>query len=71
MAANVSYSYINEQLISPREACSLLGVGLTTLYKFFKEGKLTPIRFGRRCTRVRLAEIIALIEILSGKRGAA
>lgn len=69
MAANASH--INEQLISPRDACALLGIGLTTLYKFFKEGKLTPIRFGRRCTRVRLAEIIALIEILSGKRGAA
>lgn len=63
-------SHINLQLISPREACSLLGVGLTTLYKFFKEGKLTPIKFGRRCTRVRLSEVLALIETFSDMRGA-
>ncbi len=69
MATNAPY--ISQQLISPREACSLLGMGLTTLYKFFKEGKLTPIKLGRRCTRVRLSEILALVETFSEMRGAA
>lgn len=42
-------------------AKQLLAVGGTTIYKFCNEGKLTPIKFGRRCTRFRISEIQALI----------
>jgi|GEM_PF-2542379 len=49
-------------LLAPKEAQHALCIGATTLYKFCSEGKLTPIKFGNRCTRFRLSEIQALIE---------
>lgn len=50
-----------DRLVAAREAMHLLSVGSTTLYKFVKLGKLTPVKFGSRCTRFRLSEIVALI----------
>ena len=51
-----------DRLITPREAMHLLGVGSTTFYKFCREGKLKPIKFSRRCTRLRMSEIKAFID---------
>ena len=39
-----------------------LNVGTTTIYKWCRDGLLTPIKFGPRCTRFRLNEIQALID---------
>lgn len=53
---------IFSKLVSRKEAQRTLSVGSTTLYKWCHEGKLTPIKFGPRCTRFRLAELEALIK---------
>jgi hypothetical protein len=49
-------------LLSPKQAQHVLCIGTTTLYKFCDEGKLTPIKFSRRCTRFRLSDVQALID---------
>lgn len=49
-------------LFTTNAAKTALKVGTTTIYKFCKEGKLTPIKFCPRCTRFRLSEILALID---------
>ena len=49
-------------LIKPKDATRLCKIGTTTLYKWCREGKLTPIKFGPRCTRFRLSEVQALID---------
>jgi hypothetical protein len=49
-------------LLSPKQAQHALCIGTTTLYKFCDEGKLTPIKFSRRCTRFRLSDVHALID---------
>lgn len=59
-----------DRLVTIREAMHLLSVGSTTLYKFAKLGKLSPVRFGRRCTRFRLSEVQALIGPSTGTGGA-
>ncbi len=56
-----------DRLITAREALHLLSVGSTTLYKFCRQGKLTPVKFSRRCTRFRLTEIHELIASASAK----
>lgn len=48
-------------LITAREAQRRLGIKRTTLYKWINIGWLTPIRFGVRCTRFRLSQVLALI----------
>jgi predicted DNA-binding transcriptional regulator AlpA len=57
-------------LLSPKQAQHALCIGTTTLYKFCDEGKLTPIKFGSRCTRFRLSEIEALIDAQAAAGGA-
>lgn len=52
---------IFSRLVSRREAQQALSIGSTTLYKWCREGRLTPIKFGPRCTRFRLTEIETLI----------
>lgn len=50
-----------DRLVTPREAAHLLGISITTLYKFCRQDKLTPVKHGPRCTRFRMSEIQALI----------
>ncbi len=50
-----------DRLVTAREAMYLLGIGSTTLYKFCRLGKLSPVKFGQRCTRFRRSEIQSLI----------
>lgn len=52
----------HSMLVSSKTAKTVLAVGSTTLYKWCREGKLIPIKFGPRCTRFRLAELEALIK---------
>ena len=59
------------RLFTIRETKAYLRIGTTTLYKLCKEGKLTPIKFGRRCTRFQLSEILALIDAHTPTKGAA
>ena len=49
-------------LLTPKNTTDLCKIGTTTLYKWCREGKLTPIKFGSRCTRFRLSEVQALID---------
>jgi predicted DNA-binding transcriptional regulator AlpA len=58
-------------LLKPKDATRLCKIGTTTLYKWCREGKLTPIKFGPRCTRFRLSEVQALIDAhaASGEKG--
>ena len=49
-------------LLSSKQAQQALCIGSTTLYKLCAEGKLSPVRFGQRCTRFRVSEIQALID---------
>jgi len=60
------------RLISPKVAQMALSVGSTTLYKLCRQGLLTPIKFGPRCTRFRLSEVQALIDshAVYGEQGA-
>ncbi len=50
-----------DYLTDARNAKRLLGVGLTSIYKWQRSGALPAIKFGKRCTRYRLSDIEALI----------
>ena len=56
-------------LITPREAKVFLRVSSTTLYKLCREGKLPPVKFSRRCTRFRVADLMKLIDNAPSKGG--
>ena len=58
-------------LVTPRQAKHHLQIGATKLAKMCREGELTPIKFGRRCTRFRWDEIETLIEAHAQNGGAA
>ncbi len=60
-------SFSSSQLISVSEACLILSVGKTTLYKLITLKKLTPLKLTTRCTRLRLTEVHALIDSLTVK----
>jgi len=60
-------SFSSSQLISVREACLILSVGKTTLYKLIKLKKLTLLKLTTRSTRLRLTEVHALIDSLTVK----
>lgn len=53
---------LEDRLITSREAKFLLCVGSTTLRKFCRQGKLTPVYFSSRCQRFRISEIQTLID---------
>lgn len=51
------------------EATALSGIGRTTLYKLFNEGKLTPRKAGKR-TLILVSELEAFVNSLpKGGRG--
>lgn len=49
-----------ETLVSARQGGDLLHVSPETMRRWAREGRITAIRIGPRCTRFRLAEIEAL-----------
>lgn len=48
-------------LVDYKTGMMVLGVKRTKFWSLVKEGKLTAIRMGSRCTRFRTDEILALI----------
>jgi excisionase family DNA binding protein len=46
--------------VSIREACRLSALGRTTIYKLIADGRLTPIKIGRR-TLIRFDDLEKLV----------
>lgn len=51
-----------------REAIELSGIGRSSLYKLFNEGKLTPRKAGKR-TLILVAELESYLKSLPLRRG--
>ena len=56
-----------KELYSVKQICSRLSVGKSTVYKWCREGLLSPIKFGRRCTRFRSSEVQELVNHRCGR----
>ena len=50
-----------EQLLTISEVAEQLAVSQKTVGRMIKRGELPVVRFGRRLTRVRLSELLAMI----------
>jgi len=46
--------------VSVREACRLSNLGRSTIYKLIQEGRLIPIKIGRR-TLIRFDDLVKLV----------
>lgn len=64
-----------ELLLSVRQVAESLKISRVTIYKLAKKGQLRLVKFGNRCTRVPLEEVLRLAEsgasVLSGGKGVA
>ena len=49
-------------LVSARSVASRCGIGMTTLYKWVKQGDLPAVRFSKRLVRYRLSDLEALLQ---------
>ena len=49
----------DEKFLTPKEVTELLNVSITTLNRWEKSGKLTPVRFGTR-VRYKMSEIVKI-----------
>ena len=47
-------------LVQDKTGAAALGVSRTKFWALVKDGLLTPVRFGNRCTRFKSDEILAL-----------
>jgi excisionase family DNA binding protein len=52
-------------LVSPKEACHLLGIKYTKLYELLKTKKLDRIKIGK-ATRITMASILAIASVSAG-----
>lgn len=52
---------VSGTLVQDKAGAAALSIGRTKFWGLVKEGKLTPVRLGTRCTRFRADEILALI----------
>ncbi|MDB4893170.1 MAG: Helix-turn-helix domain [Gemmatimonadetes bacterium] len=50
------------QLITPARAAEIFGVHRETIYLWIKDGRLPAVKLSRRMTRIRMADVDALIE---------
>jgi len=50
-----------EQLLTPRKAASLLGIGASTLYQMARRGEIPSYAVGRTGRRVILSEVLAAL----------
>lgn len=48
-------------LLTTREACQMLHVGKSTLWRWATAGRLHPVRLGPACTRWHRGELLQLI----------
>ncbi len=46
--------------VSPAEACSMVGIGRTHLYRLIADGRIRPAKLGRR-TLIPVAQLHALL----------
>ena len=53
-------------LMTIPDACAALRVGRSTIYEMIAAGKLKPVKVGR-LTRIRVAELHALVADLAGE----
>ncbi len=58
----------DKRWLSPGEAAEYLGVAVSTLYRWRKEGRLQFYRLGARVSRIKREELDALAEPQSGGR---
>ncbi len=49
-------------LVSDKTGAQALSIGRTKFWGLVKDGKLTPIKLGTRCTRFRSDQILELVE---------
>lgn len=61
---------ISDALLKLNTARALMGVGKTKLYELFRAGELTPIRLGKRCTRLRAGDVQAWLQAQANNGGA-
>jgi predicted DNA-binding transcriptional regulator AlpA len=48
-------------LVNDRTVAAFLGIGRTKVWALAKDGTLSPVRLGNRCTRFKTDDIIAVI----------
>jgi len=46
--------------VSPAEACTMIGIGRTHLYRLIQDGRIRPAKLGRR-TLIPVAQLQALL----------
>lgn len=56
--------HLQRQLLTPKEACAVLGVGMTTLYRLMGEGQLAFLKIGK-CTKLTTKAIEDFLERVS------
>lgn len=49
-------------LLSAASITTRFGIGMTTLYKWVKQGDLPAVRFSKRLVRYRLSDLEALLQ---------
>lgn len=49
-------------LVTVDQAAKLLSVSRSTIWNMCTSGRLVPVKFGQRCTRIKLADIQAMAE---------
>ncbi len=50
----------DDLLLSVADAARLLGIGVSTLWRYVAAGRLATVKLAPRCTRLRLRDIRAL-----------
>jgi len=48
-------------LVNDRTVAAVLGIGRTKVWAMAKDGTLSPVRLGNRCTRFKTDDVIAVI----------
>ena len=61
MTTNIYY-------LRPKEAAAYLRVGLSTIWYYAKQGKITPIKMSERVTVFKREELDALVDTAGGEK---
>ena len=61
-------SDIEKRLLTVKEACEYLRIGRSTLYRHIKQGKIKPVKIGKR-TLIDKNDLDRLIEESKGRDG--
>ena len=54
--------YINKENMRAKEVAEYLGIGLSTVWLYAKQGKLNPIRLSNRVTIFKKSELDSFID---------